>query len=79
MRPDEWPVRRAAMVALGLMLGYFAVDNHVPLYPWNNLAAVSRFRGGRMTPTIAADPRSWRSPLSRLDCPQAEAGLRACS
>jgi len=27
------------MVALGLMLGYFAVDNHVPLYPWNNLAA----------------------------------------
>ena len=39
MRPDEWPARRAAMVALGLMLGYFAVDNHVSLYPWNNLAA----------------------------------------
>jgi len=39
MRPDEWPARRAAMVALGLMLGYFAVDNHVPLCPWNNLAA----------------------------------------
>ena len=37
MRPDEWPARRAAMVAFGLMLGHFAVDNHVPLYPWNNL------------------------------------------
>jgi hypothetical protein len=50
MRPDEWPARRAAMVALGLMLGYFVVDNHVPLYPWNNLAdgAAVAFHTGRV-------------------------------
>jgi hypothetical protein len=30
--------RRKASIALALMLIYFAVDNHVPLHPWNNLA-----------------------------------------
>lgn len=39
MEPGEWPARRAAIVAVALMLGYFALDNHVPLYPWNNLTA----------------------------------------
>jgi hypothetical protein len=33
----DWPARRAAIVALVLMLAYFAIDNHVPLYSWNNL------------------------------------------
>jgi hypothetical protein len=31
--------RQAAVAALALMLGYFALDNHVPLRPWNNLPA----------------------------------------
>jgi hypothetical protein len=39
MKRAEWPARQGAIVALALMLGYFAIDNHVPLYPWNNLAA----------------------------------------
>jgi hypothetical protein len=29
--------RRAAIGAQGVMLGYFILTNHVPLYPWNNL------------------------------------------
>lgn len=29
--------RRAAIVAQGIMLGYFILANHVRLYPWNNL------------------------------------------
>jgi hypothetical protein len=32
-RRQQWPARRAAIIALALMLGYFAIDNHVPLYP----------------------------------------------
>jgi len=39
MKRAEWPARRGAIVALALMLGYLAIDNHVPLDPWNDLAA----------------------------------------
>jgi chloramphenicol 3-O-phosphotransferase len=28
----DWRARRAAILALGLLLGYFAIDSHVPLY-----------------------------------------------
>jgi hypothetical protein len=50
-RRQQWPARRAAIIALALMLGYFAIDNHVPLYPWNNLTE--------------AGPQ-WRSTLAGL-------------
>ena len=31
--------RFAAVVAMGTMLGYFVLVNHVNLYPWNNLVS----------------------------------------
>ena len=45
----DWPARRAAIAALALMLAYFAIDNHVPLYPWNNLASA----GPQLPSTLA--------------------------
>jgi len=38
MKRAEWLARRGA-IALALILGYLAIDNHVPLDPWNDLAA----------------------------------------
>ena len=40
---------RMALIALALMLIYFAVDNHVGLNPWNNLAQA----GSQWSSTLA--------------------------